>query len=120
ILLSSFFFHPQYAGDLTASDFEAIASKFGKKLSGKLVTRSRCRCKIFKTPVILSRHTENGYVPNTFSIGPFHHDDPWLKLTERIKQKYLLDLITRLSPVAPEPNHDLILPDNQIHTLACA
>ncbi|PON95330.1 hypothetical protein TorRG33x02_088520 [Trema orientale] len=97
--------------DLIADDVEAMASNLEKKLSGKLVMPSHCS--IFKIPTILARHTKNAYVPNAFSIGPFHHDDHHLKPTERIKQKYLLDLITRLSnpnrpispnPITPDPN----------------
>ena len=50
---------------------------------------------IFKTPVILKRHNKKAYIPNTFSIGPLHHDNPNLKATEKMKVKYLGGLISR-------------------------
>ncbi|PON95329.1 hypothetical protein TorRG33x02_088510 [Trema orientale] len=90
-------------GDHIAIDVEAMASKLERKLSGNLVMPSRCS--IFRIPNILSRHTRNAYVPNAFAIGPFHHDSHYLKPTEKIKQKYLLDLISRLSN--PDPSISL-------------
>ncbi|OMP05574.1 hypothetical protein COLO4_08739 [Corchorus olitorius] len=53
------------------------------------------RCCIFKTPSILYRHNEEAYIPNAFSIGPFHHGKPSLTDTEKIKSKYLQGLICR-------------------------
>ncbi|PON95325.1 hypothetical protein TorRG33x02_088470 [Trema orientale] len=58
------------------------------------------------------------YTPNAFSFGPFHHDNEQLKPTKRIKQKYLLGLISRLSkpdPIDPNPTH-IILPDSKLVT----
>jgi hypothetical protein len=65
------------------------------------------KCCIFKTPVILSRHNEKAYIPNAFSIGPFHHCNPNLKATEKIKAKYLQGLISR-SPSPETKLRDLI------------
>lgn len=49
---------------------------------------------IFRTPSILARHNEKAYTPNHFSIGPFHRK-PELKAGERIKFKYLQDVLSR-------------------------
>ena len=51
-------------------------------------------CCIFKIPIILSRHNENAFFPDAFSIGPLHHGNEKLKATEKIKVKYLQDLIS--------------------------
>lgn len=40
------------------------------------------KCCIFKTPVILRRINEQAYVPDAFSIGPFHHGDRKLRDTK--------------------------------------
>ncbi|XP_059451412.1 UPF0481 protein At3g47200-like [Corylus avellana] len=52
-------------------------------------------CSIFKIPIILSRHNENAFIPDAFSIGPFHHGNQKLKATEKIKARYMHDLISR-------------------------
>ncbi|GKV07941.1 hypothetical protein SLEP1_g19637 [Rubroshorea leprosula] len=53
---------------------------------------------IFRIPSILYRHNEKAYIPNAFSIGPFHHGKENLKETEKIKFKYLQGLIRRTNP----------------------
>ncbi|XP_062104589.1 UPF0481 protein At3g47200-like [Humulus lupulus] len=84
-------------------DVEAlVSSKFEKELSGNLVMSSLCS--IFRVPTILSRHNTAAFTPNAFSFGPFHHNSKQLKPTKKIKQKYLLDLVSRLSK--PNPNVD--------------
>jgi hypothetical protein len=45
------------------------------------------KCCIFKTPIILFRHNEQAYIPNAFSIGPFHHGNLNLKATKNKKLK---------------------------------
>ncbi|GLU02225.1 hypothetical protein SLE2022_194840 [Rubroshorea leprosula] len=50
---------------------------------------------IFKIPSILRRHNEHAYIPNAFSIGPFHRDKHNLRHTQKIKLKYLEGLLTR-------------------------
>ncbi|XP_042970067.1 UPF0481 protein At3g47200-like isoform X2 [Carya illinoinensis] len=50
---------------------------------------------IFKTPVILSRHNEQAYIPDAFSFGPIHHNKPNFKASEKIKARYLDHLISR-------------------------
>ncbi|XP_060959445.1 uncharacterized protein LOC115700486 [Cannabis sativa] len=75
-----------------------VSNKFEKDVSANLVMPSLCS--IFKVPNILSRHNTAAFTPNAFSFGPFHHNNNQLKSTKKIKQKYLLDLATRL----PEPN----------------
>ncbi|KAF4385772.1 hypothetical protein F8388_010328 [Cannabis sativa] len=86
---------PTMEDNEVAIDIEAMSSSLENRLSGNLVMSSNF-C-IFKVPTILSRHTKNAYEPNAFAIGPFHHKKPHLQPTERIKQKYLLDLLSRLS-----------------------
>jgi hypothetical protein len=49
---------------------------------------------IFKTPVTYLRHNENAFIPDAFSIGPLHHGKPNFEATEKIKFKYLQDLIS--------------------------
>ena len=74
------------------------------------------RCSIFKIPTLLSRHNKKAYLPNAFSIGPFHHNNKKLKPTEKIKSKYFLDLISRVSnpnfPINPDSNPNPDCPIN--------
>ncbi|XP_042971093.1 UPF0481 protein At3g47200-like [Carya illinoinensis] len=54
---------------------------------------------IFRTPTILSRHNPQAYIPGAFSFGPLHHKNPnisYLERTEKIKERYLKSLISRL------------------------
>ncbi|KAM4132863.1 hypothetical protein ACJW30_01G284200 [Castanea mollissima] len=53
------------------------------------------KCCIFKTPIILRRINEQAYVPDAFSIGPFHYGDRKLRDTQSIKIKYFKGLISR-------------------------
>ena len=58
-------------------------------------------CCIFRTPNILHRHNPKAYAPDAFSFGPFHHGNASLTDTEKIKKKYLYDLISQsFSPEA--------------------
>ncbi|PKI60364.1 hypothetical protein CRG98_019300 [Punica granatum] len=50
---------------------------------------------IFPTPNILLRHSRKAYTPTAFSIGPLHHRKAYLKRTEKVKQKYLQNLVSR-------------------------
>ena len=43
------------------------------------------KCCIFKTPTILRELNEKAYVPDAFSIGPFHHGRQEFEDTEKIK-----------------------------------
>jgi hypothetical protein len=52
-------------------------------------------CCIFKIPITLSRHNKKAFVPDAFSIGPLHRRNKKLEATEKIKVKYLHDLISR-------------------------
>ncbi|EXC31343.1 hypothetical protein L484_017623 [Morus notabilis] len=88
-------------------DVEALTKNIEGKLSGELSMSPLCS--IFKIPTILLRHNQNAYAPNAFSFGPFHHNKENLKPTERIKARYLRDLISRLidsDPNNPNPNMD--------------
>ncbi|XVF13934.1 hypothetical protein REPUB_Repub09cG0012600 [Reevesia pubescens] len=75
------------------SPTESLASSLENMMGENTFLSSRC-C-IFKTPSILYRHKEQEYIPNAFSIGPFHHGKPKLTETEKIKSKYLRGLISR-------------------------
>lgn len=55
------------------------------------------KCCIFETPKVLFRHNEKAYVPIAFSIGPLHHGKPHLTGTEKIKLKYMQDLLNQLN-----------------------
>ncbi|PON95327.1 hypothetical protein TorRG33x02_088490 [Trema orientale] len=101
-------------GEHQVIDIEALSSSIERGLSGNLAMPPQCS--IFKIPTILSRHSKDAFTPNAFSFGPFHHDNVQLKPTNRIKQKYLLDLISRLSkpnPLDPNPT-DVIRPDSKL------
>jgi hypothetical protein len=50
---------------------------------------------IFRTPTTLKSQNEKAYIPRAFSFGPFHHGNPNLKAMEKIKAKYLRDLLSR-------------------------
>ncbi|GMY13125.1 UPF0481 protein At3g47200-like [Fagus crenata] len=72
-------------------------------------------CCIFKTPTILYLHNKKAYVPVAFSIGPFYHGRRNLADTEKIKKKYLDDLISR----SPKTKlRDLINSVNEVETEA--
>ena len=70
-----------------AFSIEVMASQYDLLMSPK--------CCIFKTPITLFRQNEKAYIPDAFSIGPFHHGCPNLKATETIKAKYLQGLASR-------------------------
>ena len=88
------------SGDNVAIDIEGLVSSI------KDVSMSP-KCCIFKTPIILRRLNEKAYVPDAFSIGPFHHGDPNLGATEKFKIKYLEGLIHR-SPFPEQRLRNLI------------
>ncbi|KAK4603338.1 hypothetical protein RGQ29_012042 [Quercus rubra] len=60
------------------------------------------KCCIFKTPTILLRLNEKAYVPDVFSIGPFHHGRPEFKETEKIKTKNLTNSVKDVEREARE------------------
>ena len=80
-------------GDSVGIDIDRLVSSIEDMMLHDLLISSKC-C-IFKTPSILYRHNEKAYIPDAFSIGPFHHGSPNLKATEKIKAKYLQGLISR-------------------------
>ncbi|XP_059446495.1 UPF0481 protein At3g47200-like [Corylus avellana] len=86
-------------GDADTIDVERLASSIKVSMSKYDLFVSPNRS-IFKTPIALSRHNKNAYIPNAFSIGPLHHGRPKLKTAETIKAKYLQGLISR----SPDPN----------------
>ncbi|XWS30487.1 hypothetical protein CRYUN_Cryun24cG0121800 [Craigia yunnanensis] len=77
----------------TVIDVESLASSMKNKIMGNQLSLSPDHC-IFRTPSILVKHRKEAYVPNCFSFGPFHHDQPNLKVTEKIKLKYLQGILS--------------------------
>ncbi|KAJ4841640.1 hypothetical protein Tsubulata_034071 [Turnera subulata] len=53
------------------------------------------KCCLYRVPYILQRHNEKAYVPNAFSIGPWHHKKTRFKETQKIKLKYLKGLLSK-------------------------
>ena len=87
--------------DSAAIDIEGLVYHSIKaQMSQDLMSPNCC---IFKTPTILSRINKNAYVPDAFSIGPYHHGHPKLKEAEKLKCNYLLGLISR----SPSPDEML-------------
>ncbi|XP_022773653.1 UPF0481 protein At3g47200-like [Durio zibethinus] len=80
--------------DAAVIDIELVASSMENKINSHQLSLSADHC-IFRTPSILARHKKEAYSPNCFSFGPFHHDQPNLKVTEKIKLKYLRGLLSR-------------------------
>ncbi|XVF79480.1 hypothetical protein PTKIN_Ptkin14bG0226000 [Pterospermum kingtungense] len=77
-------------------NIEDLASSLENEMSndGRLPMLKHC---IFKTPSILLRHKQSAYVPNYFSIGPYHHGQGKTKRAEKIKIKYLTNLFASMS-----------------------
>ncbi|KAM3761202.1 hypothetical protein ACB098_01G250100 [Castanea mollissima] len=87
--------------DSAAIDIEGLVYHSIKaQMSQDLMSPNCC---IFKTPNILSRINGKAYVPDAFSIGPYHHGRPEFKEAEKIKCNYLQGLISR----SPSPGEML-------------
>ena len=92
--------------DSAAIDIEGLVYYSIKaQMSQDLFTSPNC-C-IFKTPTRLLELNEKAYVPDAYSIGPFHHGHPKFEETEKIKIKYLEGIISR-SPSPETMLRDLI------------
>ncbi|GKV41400.1 hypothetical protein SLEP1_g48942 [Rubroshorea leprosula] len=74
-------------------EIESMASNMRSKMKGDTVSSST-PC-IFRIPSILRRHNKEAYIPNAFSIGPFHHGEKDLEDKEKIKFDYLQGLLYR-------------------------
>lgn len=82
--------------DRAAIDIKCLVyHSINAQMSQDLFTSPNC-C-IFKTPTILLELNEKAYVPDAFSIGPFHHGHTKFEETEKIKITYLKGLISRSS-----------------------
>ena len=79
--------------DSAAIDIEVLVHSIEARMSQDQFMSPNC-C-IFKTPTILRELNKKAYVPDAFSIGPFHHGRPEFEDTEKIKSKYLQGLISR-------------------------
>ncbi|GKV07944.1 hypothetical protein SLEP1_g19640 [Rubroshorea leprosula] len=70
----------------------SLENNMGQQEMMQFISAKAC---IFKIPSILRRHNEEAFIPNAFSIGPFHHDKHNPRDTQKIKLKYLEGLLTR-------------------------
>ncbi|KAK4603337.1 hypothetical protein RGQ29_012041 [Quercus rubra] len=64
-----------------AIDIEGLVASIKARMYQDLFISSNCF--IFKTPTILGRINEKAYVPEAYSIWPFHHGCPELKEVEK-------------------------------------
>ena len=87
--------------DSAAIDIEGLVSSIKAQMSQDQSMSPNC-C-IFRTPAILRELNEKAYVPNAFSVGPFHHGRPKYDDMEKIKYKYLQGIISR----SPRPDEML-------------
>uniref|UniRef100_A0A6N2K548 Uncharacterized protein n=1 Tax=Salix viminalis TaxID=40686 RepID=A0A6N2K548_SALVM len=81
--------------DQVIVDIDSLTSSVQSMMSQNLIVSDKC-C-IFRVPHILARHRENAYIPNAFSIGPWHRNNPRTESTKKIKLKYLKHLLSRES-----------------------
>ncbi|GMN26644.1 hypothetical protein TIFTF001_046074 [Ficus carica] len=79
-------------GDHITIEVDALANELKNTMRTTNLTMSPQRC-IFKVPNILERHNPKAYAPNAFSIGPYHYGEEHLQATQKIKLKYLHDLV---------------------------
>ena len=70
--------------DSVAIDIEGLVASIKARMYQDLFISSNCF--IFKTPTILGRINEKAYVPEAYSIGPFHHGCPEFKEAEKKKK----------------------------------
>ncbi|GMN66422.1 hypothetical protein TIFTF001_035478 [Ficus carica] len=81
--------------DPSVTDLEAMMSDLNMNPSASSSSSRHC---IFRIPNNLLSHNENAYVPEAFSIGPYHYAKQHHKSTaQKIKLRYLHGLISRLS-----------------------
>ncbi|KAJ6776835.1 hypothetical protein OIU74_000917 [Salix koriyanagi] len=81
--------------DQVIVDIDLLTSSIESMMSQNLIMSDKC-C-IFRVPPILRRHRESAYIPNAFSIGPWHRNHQLMQSTEKIKVKYLKRLLSRES-----------------------
>ncbi|KAJ6754430.1 PROTEIN putative (DUF247)-RELATED-RELATED [Salix purpurea] len=81
--------------DQVTVDIDSLTSSIESIMSQNLIMSDKC-C-IFRVPHILRRQRENAYIPNAFSIGPWHRNHPQIQSTEKVKLKYLKRLLSRES-----------------------
>ncbi|GAY66562.1 hypothetical protein CUMW_249710 [Citrus unshiu] len=84
--------------DQIVVDVKLLGSSFEDMMAEPLAMA--LNASIFKTPKILLRHNESAYIPHAFSFGPFHCKNEQLKLTQRIKWKYMQGILRR----SPDPH----------------
>lgn len=80
--------------DHVTIDVNALATELEKTMSSHSNLLTPLDCCIFRIPTKLSAHNEKAYMPDAFSIGPFHCKKPLLEATQKIKFRYLHDLIS--------------------------
>ncbi|KAB5520961.1 hypothetical protein DKX38_025280 [Salix brachista] len=85
---------PSYGeDDQVIVDIDSLTSSVESMMSQNLIMFAKC-C-IFRVPPILRRHRKSAYIPNAFSIGPWHRNHPLMRSTEKIKLQYLKHLLSR-------------------------
>ncbi|KAJ4729443.1 hypothetical protein OWV82_002223 [Melia azedarach] len=77
-----------------AISIESLASSLENMMDDNSITMSS-NCCIFRTPIVLYRHNKKAFVPNGFSIGPYHYGEERLQPAQIIKLKYLQGLLSR-------------------------
>jgi hypothetical protein len=81
--------------DSVAIEIKSLESSIRDAMNDDLyISREAC---IFRTPTTLKSQNEKAYIPRAFSFGPYHHSNPNLKATEKIKGEYLRELMSRFS-----------------------
>uniref|UniRef100_A0A6N2K624 Uncharacterized protein n=1 Tax=Salix viminalis TaxID=40686 RepID=A0A6N2K624_SALVM len=86
---------PSYGeDDEVIVDIDSLTSSIESMMPQNLIMSYKW-C-IFRVPPILRRHRENAYIPNAFSIGPWHRNHQTIS-TEIIKLNYLKNLLSRES-----------------------
>ncbi|GKV41385.1 hypothetical protein SLEP1_g48928 [Rubroshorea leprosula] len=90
-----------------AGEIESMASNMRSKMRCDTISSST-PC-IFRIPNIFRRHNKEAYIPNAFSIGPFHHGRD-----AGVVQKGENDPIFSTSCMLQFLYHGLILLENQI------
>ncbi|KAF4367682.1 hypothetical protein G4B88_001434 [Cannabis sativa] len=80
-------------------DIDALASEMDKMVLDNfpMLPKHTTPC-IFRAPSIMSTHNPEAYTPKGFSIGPFHYNEPHLQTTQKIKMRYMDELISSCFP----------------------
>ncbi|EXC31342.1 hypothetical protein L484_017622 [Morus notabilis] len=104
--------------DIVIINVDGLAAELQNLMADNLFMPQEC-C-IFRVPTILLRHNAEAYAPNAFSIGPFHYKrSPLMEATQKIKVRYLHDLISGGQPSPQRRLRDVIKAVTDVHEAAC-